>query len=182
MIECKLLYLLLFDLNKIIDLLNSYTMERVMNTYQPTTNNRMSYPMQEVSKLPIPDLGTALYEVGTALGLRDKQAVLFAQEVLYKAMHNSFNAKGKWPLRIRLIQMMVYKCLFHISSELLMHSFKNVSSDTFYIPQMPLSYWAVYILHHTIGLSKNEIAFILNTSVLQVNKRLNKALEYIYSH
>ena len=153
-----------------------------MNTYQPSIKNRISYPEHDVSKMPIPDLGTALFTVGTAQGLRDKQAALFAEEVLHKAEHVFFNAEGQWPFRIHLIQMMVYKCLFHISSELSMHSFKNVSTDTFHIPQMPLSYWAVYILHYTIGLSKNEIAFILNASVLQVNSRLIKALEYIYKH
>ena len=47
---------------------------------------------------------------------------------------------------------------------------------------MPLSAYAVFMLHNNIGFTEYEIASILNINALQVKQRLNKALLFINHH
>jgi hypothetical protein len=143
------------------------------SSHIPTIENHLSNVEYQNQKIE-------LYKVGTALGLHEMQASLFATDVLNKAGNYYMNSDGRMPKRILLIQMMVHKSLFHISSGLCLQSFGNVNSDTYNKPRMPLSFWAVYVLHHSFCLSFIETAFILNTTLSEVKIRWNKALEYNY--
>ena len=99
--------------------------------------------------------------------------------------------------RVWLAKILVYQCVFLISSELFRQSGcyaeKNRSSSlTYYyryrnaselhVHQMPLSFRAVYILGHCIGFTEPEIAAILNTTLLKVKERHAKALAFLMAH
>lgn len=119
-----------------------------------------------------------LFNIGTALGLYERQTILFVQDVMNNSAPQYLKQKQCLTFRIWLIKKMVHKCLFYIGSELCSQPLQFENSKNFYLPHMPISYWAVYKLHHSVGLSHAEIAIALNTTPLQIRARLNKALEY----
>lgn len=153
-----------------------------MNSRQPVSEALMSHPYQASTTEQMGNHETYLFQIGTGLGLCGDQCTLFVQQVLAQASLQVAYRKVGLPLRIWLAQMMVHKCLFHISSELFRQMGRSGREVALYSPNMPLSFWAVYRLRHTIGLTEAETSLVLKTSVGQVKERWSRALACIHKH
>ncbi|HEY9363494.1 MAG TPA: sigma factor [Chitinophagaceae bacterium] len=133
-----------------------------------------------------------LYEIARSFGFDEKESQeLVQQSCLYASRHIEEEA-NHFSFRIWLSKILVYKCIFKISSEL----FSQAGTDTeenafcslgysrykssrgFNVQTMPLSLRAVFILNN-IGFNESEMAEILNTTLLKVKERLSKANAFL---
>ena len=146
-----------------------------------------------VASLPAHTYKALLYKIADHLGFSGADGdALVEKAYAYTAAHPA--KQGTLSQRVWLSKILVYQCVFIISSELFRQSGcyteKNKpSSLTYYyryrnagelqLQQMPLSFRVVYILSHDIGFTAVEIAAILNTTLFKVKERYHKALAFL---
>lgn len=121
-----------------------------------------------------------LEKIGISLGFTETESSRLAQQVIADAIKGNFYGNDQLSLRIWLSKMMVRNCLFTISN--LLFSNTNIDSKNEFLTgkSIPLGIQTVFTLYNTIGFNENEIAEILNITVMQVKHRLNKALASIH--
>jgi hypothetical protein len=121
-----------------------------------------------------------LKKIGISLGFTETESGWLAQQVIHDAIKGNCQRNDHLSSRVWLSKIMVRKCLFTISN--LLFSSKNIDSKNKFLAgkTIPLSFWTVLILYNTVGFNEIEIAEILNTTVMQVKRRLNRALASIH--
>jgi hypothetical protein len=137
-----------------------------------------------------------LYKIGIAFGLDYSETAnlvkqVYAETTYAETTKNKIEQEHPGAIRICLSKLMIYKCIFIISSKLFgqgtgdndftslkYYSDYNSSSIT-RTPVMPLSYRAAYILHHDLGFTEAEVAKLLNITTVKVKERINKARYFI---
>jgi DNA-directed RNA polymerase specialized sigma24 family protein len=137
--------------------------------------------------------GPLLYKTILRLGFNSIEAEGLVNEVCTSACLPEAQMENKYKLKLRLWKPLVHKCVSRLSAEL----FSKNSSDP-HAPgpatvsvsfckeprklnfrDMPLCFRIVYILRTEAGFSEEEVAEMLNSTTLQVRKRLNKARLFI---
>ena len=141
----------------------------------------------------IKNFESLLYKIGIAFGLDYSETANLVKQVSAETTKNKIEQEHPGAIRICLSKLMIYKCIFIISSKLfgqvtgnndftsLKYYYDYNSSAITRTPVMPLSYRAAYILHHDIGFTKAEIAKLLNITTVKVKERINKARYFINS-
>ncbi|HWJ26231.1 MAG TPA: hypothetical protein VNS32_06790 [Flavisolibacter sp.] len=121
-----------------------------------------------------------LKKIGIGLGFTETESGLLAQQVIDDAIKNNCRRNDHLSPRVWLSKIMVRKCVFTISN--LLFSSKNIDSKNKFptAKTIPLSFRTVLILYNSVGFNEMEIAEILNTTVMEVKHRLNKALASIH--
>jgi hypothetical protein len=125
------------------------------------------------------DYQPLLYNIAAGFGFMDSETMDLVQQVCSSINAYCADLQDDTSLKIRLSKQMVHKCIFKISSQLFS---QNMNTEKIAVKDMPLSCRSVFILHDIIGFDECEIAEMLNTDLLQVKKRLNKALLFINNH
>jgi DNA-directed RNA polymerase specialized sigma24 family protein len=135
-----------------------------------------------------------LYKIARSFGLSNSESQDLIQQVYSYALKDYLTNENHHPLRIRLVKMVVHKCIFIISSRLfnqfdsctgknnaesLSYYYAYLSAQRSKSGDMPLSFRVVFILKN-MGFNENEIAAILNTTTIKVKERFGKALAYRY--
>lgn len=140
----------------------------------------------------IKDYEPLLYKMGITFGFDDKETSDLIQQVYAEVNRNKVEEEHLYALRICLSKRMTYKCVFLISSkffsqnagrESIRTSFKYYSeyksSCIIESSNMPLSYRAAYILHHSIGFTEAEVSELLNITPAKAKDRIKKARSFI---
>lgn len=145
-----------------------------------TSSFLVNYNAPASSKSGIGKYKCLLKKIGIGLGFSETESGWLAQQVIDDAIKGNCQRNDHLSPRVWLSKIMVRKCLFTIST--LLFSSKNIESKNKFLTDktIPLSFWTVMILYNTVGFNENEIAEILNTTVMQVKHRLNKALAFIH--
>lgn len=140
-------------------------------------------------EIPMHEYQGLLIKVATAFGFTNLQSQYFLQEV-YANADNFYNKHQvtEFSVRMYLSKLMVYKCIFKISEHFFSQNNNETSStiltgiNTVFmdyswlkLEQIPLSYWAVYLLKNLNEYSEKEIAELLNVTLIKVKDRINKA-------
>ena len=133
-----------------------------------------------------------LCKIGIAFGLDQNETGNLVQQVYAEATRDKIEQERHGTLRIFLSKLMIYKCIFLISSKLFDQATggENISTSlkpysgykSSYIhrtPGMPLTYCAAYILHHDICFTEAEVSKLLNITPVKVKERINKARNFI---
>ena len=135
----------------------------------------------------IKNFESLLYKIGIAFGLDYSETANLVKQVYAETTKNKIEQEHPGAIRICLSKLMIYKCIFIISSKLfgqvtgnndfisLKYYYDYNSSAITRTPVMPLSYRAAYILHHDIGFTEAEVAKLLNITTFKVKERINKA-------
>lgn len=149
--------------------------------------SKKNFPLNTFENSSSKEFEPLLYKIATSFGFSNRESDdLLTQVNVYPksfcAAYESFD------LRIALSKIMVYKCIFKISSRLfsqnisfriMPHMFGYYAGFKDYrdsdLRYMPLSFRTVYILKNTIGFNENEIAEILNITSIKVKERFQKA-------
>ena len=133
-----------------------------------------------------------LHKIATSFGLSDNESSNVIKQVYSDAdRYNGYKNNGL-SVRILLSKIMVHKCIFRISSEyfnsngssagnvkgISLPYYRNYKSRG--LQCMPLSVRTVFVLS-TIGFNETEIAEILNTTIIDIKERFNKASVFINS-
>lgn len=149
------------------------------------------------NNFPLTETGIKKYEpllskIATSFGFNDDETCNLVQQVYTNANRNNIELKHYSRICICLAKIMVYKCIFIISSKLFSQNTGDYSNPrllAYYseyksssrASNMPLSYWAASILNNKIGFTEAEISELLNISPIKVKERLNKASLFIKS-
>jgi len=143
------------------------------------TSVLVNYNAAASSKSRIGKYKLLLKKIGISLGFTETESDWLAQQVIDDATKGNCQRNDHFSPRVWLSKMMVRKCLFTISN--LLFSSTSIDSNKFFAGKtVPLSLWTVLILYNTVGFNENEIAEILNTTVMQVKHRLNRASAFIH--
>jgi hypothetical protein len=117
-----------------------------------------------------------LFQIGIALGLSEDSTDKMVQEIMNSATIAYGFQKKDLSIKMYLSRLMVQKCVFTISACICGQTRFDNSQNNPYLPDIPLSFWAVYALYTIIGFTEVEIAHILNITVIITRERLNKAI------
>ena len=140
----------------------------------------------------IKNFESLLYKIGIAFGLDYSETANLVKQAYAETTKNKIEQEHPGAIRICLSKLMIYKCIFIISSKLFDQATggENISTSlkpysgykSSYIhrtPGMRLTYCAAYILHHDIGFTEAEVSTLLNITTVKVKEGINKARNWV---
>lgn len=141
--------------------------------------------------LPLHDVksyDSLLHQIAENFGFRGNEAAELVKQAC-RQIRNDNSMQSLTGTKMQLSKAMVHLCVFKLSckmfsqKEQVIHRFADVISANPHLEtmllKMPLSYRVVYILFQVIGFTKKEIAEMLNSNLVQVTERLEKAMRII---
>ena len=148
----------------------------------PVAKNTFGSPEHEAEKYK-----AFLLMIAVNLGLSEKESRELVEFVCLIGEKNYVYQQKSFPLKLWLSKTLVHRCIVKISSIMFsksggaIGSFQGLDNNLISSPisKIPFSFRAVYILLHSVGFTKPEVAYILNISPMQVRERFVKAMTII---
>jgi len=112
-----------------------------------------------------------LHKIAMSLGVYDQELQAFIKEACCITIKRK-GGQEALPLRLLLSKNLVHLCVFSISKRMFQQRRKPAH-------EIPFSFWVAHQLKTIAGFNEKELAYLLNTTLANIQTRLGRALIFL---